>query len=512
MNGWHKIRVFGVAVGIALWAWTAAAQDVVLTSRDGAITLEGTLLSYDGEFFRIDSTYGALTLDAQGVTCAGPGCPDLGAFVADIRLSGAATMGAVLMPALVENFGATRGLRLRRAVTDDAHFRYELSDATDDRLVARFHFRVSTTDEGFADLLAEEADLAMALREARPDEVQRGKDAGLGDLSAPRRARVVALDGLVPIVARGDGRRQIAVTEMVGLLTGTIEAPVYLRNETSGVAQGMAQLLLPTDAVVQATRLTDNAAVADAVARRPGSFGVSVFSETGVAEPLDVAGVCGRPIAASVVSLKTEDYPLATPLLLYTPGRRLLLIGREFLQYIGTPMAQAVIRRAGFVDQLPDRIPLAAQGRRLQNAVAAAGEETSLADLQDMLAVLDGADRLTTTFRFRDGATRMDAQSEGNIERLARDIEAGLHDGQEIVLVGFSDGQGPAATNKRLSLRRAEATRAALREEAALADFSRLKLSATGFGEAQPIGCDEDAWGRKVNRRVEVWIRDGVPN
>jgi phosphate transport system substrate-binding protein len=334
----------------------------------------------------------------------------------------------------------------------------------------------------------------------------------LGDLSAPRRARVVALDGLVPIVARGDGRRQIAVTEMVGLLTGAIEAPVYLRNETSGVAQGMAQLLLPTDAVVQATRLTDNAAVADAVARRPGSFGVSVFSETGVAEPLDVAGVCGRPIAASVVSLKTEDYPLATPLLLYTPGRRLPLIGREFLQYIGTPMAQAVIRRAGFVDQLPDRIPLAAQGRRLQNAVAAAGEETSLADLQDMLAVLDGADRLTTTFRFRDGATRMDAQSEGNIERLARDIEAGLHDGQEIVLVGFSDGQGPAATNKRLSLRRAEATRAALREEAALADFSRLKLSATGFGEALPIGCDEDAWGRKVNRRVEVWIRDGVPN
>ena len=65
----------------------AVAQDVTLTSRDGALAIAGTLQGYDGEFFRIDSAYGALTVDASGVICDGPACPDLTAPKAVIRPS-----------------------------------------------------------------------------------------------------------------------------------------------------------------------------------------------------------------------------------------------------------------------------------------------------------------------------------------------------------------------------------------------------------------------------------------
>ena len=95
------------AVLAALFLFGASsllAQDVTLSSRDGKIELSGTLLGFDGEFYRLSTEYGELTVDGSGVSCEGPGCPNLQDFVAEIQLSGSASMGAVLMPALIDAF------------------------------------------------------------------------------------------------------------------------------------------------------------------------------------------------------------------------------------------------------------------------------------------------------------------------------------------------------------------------------------------------------------------------
>jgi phosphate transport system substrate-binding protein len=39
------------------------------------------------------------------------------------------------------------------------------------------------------------------------------------------------------------------------------------------------------------------------------------------------------------------------------------------------------------------------------------------------------------------------------------------------------------------------------------ARLDRIDMSVDAFGEAMPMACDETAWGRQVNRRVEVWVR-----
>ena len=59
----------------------AVAQDVTLSSRDGKVELSGTLLGFDGEFYRLETQYGELTVDGSGVSCEGPGCPNLQDFV-----------------------------------------------------------------------------------------------------------------------------------------------------------------------------------------------------------------------------------------------------------------------------------------------------------------------------------------------------------------------------------------------------------------------------------------------
>jgi phosphate transport system substrate-binding protein len=499
----------------------AAAQDVTLTSRDGSFALEGTLLSFDGEFYRIDTIYGPLTVDGMGVSCAGPGCPDLEAFVAEVTLSGSEAMGSVLMPALLEAFAAQRGHSAAREIRDALGFTYTLADPSG-RAIARVDFRLTTTDEGFADLVAGEADLAMAAREVRPDELALGREAGIGTLSAPAQSRVVAFDAFVAAVAPGNPVAAISPEDLAhalagevadwGALGGTPGVPLRLHAMAAalGAEQAAEAAVFGTSGrglAPGAIRHPDAAAVADAVAADPAGLGVTLASALGAARPLALSGSCGFAIAPVDAAIRSEDYPLVAPMFLYAPARRLPAIARDFLAFLSTPAAQRVIARAGFTDLGARRVPLAAQGERLGKAILAAGGEVPLAALQEMVRTLSGADRLSPTFRFRPGAAGLNAPSRGNAILLSEALEAGVYDGRELIFAGFSDGAGGAEANLEISRQRAEAVRAAVRALADGADLDRVRLTAVAFGEALPIACDDSDWGRRANRRVEVWLR-----
>ncbi|HKK86739.1 MAG TPA: OmpA family protein, partial [Roseovarius sp.] len=161
----------------------------------------------------------------------------------------------------------------------------------------------------------------------------------------------------------------------------------------------------------------------------------------------------------------------------------------------------------GFVDQTPEEIEINAQGDRFANAIARAGSEVGLGELQRMVETLAPLRRLTTTFRFEAGSARLDAQSRSNVRQLARAMEVGLYDARRLVFVGFSDGEGPAAANRDIALRRAQTVRDAVISTAETANLTRIKMEVEAFGEAMPMACDDSAWGRQVNRRVEVWVR-----
>jgi len=512
------------AIFAALLLWAGAvrglAEDVTLTSRDGSITISGDLLGYDGEFYRVDTVYGVLTLDGSGVVCDGPGCPDLRAFVAEFTFSGARTMGEVLMPALIEAFAARSGYAIQRRVTDDTHFQYTLSEAATGRPAARIGFRVTSTSEGFADLLANEADLVLSVRQVTPQEIALAREAGLGNLGDARRRRIVALDAMVPIVSPANPLRELSIQGLARIFSGQVgnwaalggaDAPIalHLRDDPSGLAQEFqARVLTPRDLELAAnvTRHASNSDLADAVARDPLAIGIAAFSELGNAAPLAITGACGMVSRAGDATIKTEDYPLTQPLFLYTPARRLSVLAREFLAFVRSPAAQPVVDRAGFVDLRMHEIPLSAQGSRLANAIASAGAETPITELQRMVARMDGTNRLSLSFRFQSGGAALDAQSLSNIDILARRLETGAFDGRQLIFAGFTDGGGAADANLRLARRRAETVRTAVLAAAPTADKDRLNLSVDAFGEAMPMACDDAEWGRRINRRVEVWV------
>ncbi|MBY6090572.1 substrate-binding domain-containing protein [Maritimibacter alkaliphilus] len=507
--------LFGQSLGIG----QAAAQDVTFLSRDGSVEVSGTLLGFDGEYYRVDTLYGELTVDSSGVICDGPGCPDLTSYVAELELSGAAAMGRVLLPALIEGFGLKYGYAVEREDLEPTRTEFRLKEG--DRVAGVFRIHSSNTDEGFADLLANEADMVMALREMRADERDRARDAGMGDLRSVGRSRVLALDALVPIVAPGNPVTALTVPQLSDVLAGKVtnwqqlggaDAPidVHLRDGASGFGQATVdRLLSPVGETLSpgATRHESDATLIRAVMRDPFALGVISLSELREAVPVALSGACGFTLRPTRRNAKTEDYPLVLPVFLYLPARRLPKLGREFLAYTRSSAAQLVIRRVGYVDQAPEEVPINMQGDRFANAIARAGEEVPLQELQRMVGRLTPMKRLTTSFRFEAGSSDLDAQSRSNILQLADALEGGDYDGRELLLVGFSDGEGPAGPNREIAQRRAQVVYDAIVSAAETFDPTRTQISVEAFGEAMPMACDDSAWGRQVNRRVEVWLR-----
>ena len=487
----------GLAATIAaiLISGAAAAQDVTLVAREGGIVLSGSLQGFDGEFYRIDTSYGMLTVDAQGVICEGPACPDLIAPKAVIRLTGAPDVGAALLPGLFKAFADGRGLLFEPG--SGPGLAAVIRDPKTDKTLAEISFTPQAPDAAMAALADGRAELVVAARAQKP----------FG-------TRSLALDALVPVMAPDNPTPEISTTDLVKALAGEVEnwadvggpdMPIVLHalDPGSDLQRALADRL---GAPVAASVVHPNlASLAEAVAKDPWALAVTGRAEVGAAKLLPLTDSCGFPLLPTPLAVKAEDYPLAMPIFLLTPPRRLPLMAREFLEFLSTPAAQKVIFAAGYVDRSATRQPMTADGLRLINAIQGAGDDVTLADLKRLVNLMDGADRLSLTFRFEDGSSTLDAQSQDNLADLAQLIAAGQFRGERMVLAGFSDGSGAAPANLALSVERA--ARVAQELSAVAPDLGPEALPAVeGFGEALPMACDETPAGRHLNRRVELWL------
>ena len=94
-----------------------------------------------------------------------------------------------------------------------------------------------------------------------------------------------------------------------------------------------------------------------------------------------------------------------------------------------------MIRRAGFVDLAAVPILLSDQGDRLANAIVNAKSKIPLAKLQRMIRMLSPRVRMSSTFRFDSGSTRLDVESRSNVMQLAQAIRDPRLGGRELMLV-----------------------------------------------------------------------------
>ncbi len=473
----------------------AFAQEVTLSSRDGGVSVTGVLRDYDGELYRLETAFGTLTLDGSAVTCTGASCPEPGAFVAEFSFAGPAWLTGGLLPGLLASFAKAEGYVLKISGSQ-----FVLSDPATGQPAGR----ITVVDQGAiaADGTSTVPDFLL-FRGVPPSEA--------ADRWPVR--HVFAIDALIPAVSPQNPVSDITVSTLSDVLEGKIIDWTELGGAEAAIVLDVPG---PKDtervnlAVFGLGQVSKEATNDDWPVMKTDPFVLSLrpLSELGEFRPLDLRGSCGISLPASESALRTDGYPLTTPIYLgQTPGRPPRL-AREFIAYARSQAVQRVIRESGFVDQSLERRPFVGQGRRLATSILTGANAAGLREVQRMVADLRDHDQISMAFRFQDGSSRLDPQSSSNIRALANELDRGTFDGHEIIVAGFSDGIGHAASNLRLSRQRARAVRDELLSEVSPSqDNWREDLVAKGYGEAAPIACDDTDWGRQLNRRVEIWVR-----
>ena len=481
---WHAAGVLGL-----LWPMAAFAQDVTLSSRQGAMSVAGTLTSYDGAFYRIESSYGPLTLDAEAVDCDGPGCPDMMSPKIPLRIIGAAGLGETLLPALFERFAKTRGLTY--VVSQGPDYSAELRNKDGEGLLAEVSLTISPVAKALADADAGKADLVIA-----------------ADAAAGFNAKVLAFDAMVPLVSAENRHPQISTADLARVLAGEVanwsqiggpDMPLVLHGlaETQAVQQALSKRL-GREPVIGKTH-PDLASLQSALAQDP--WGIAIGLRHGIEglRLLPLTDGCGLRLASDPMAVKARDYPLVLAAHLLLPKRHTSRVLRDFIDFLSTPDAQAVIRDHGWIDQSPQMRPLSDDGARLISALQQAKPDSDVKAFRNLVDLMAHGQRSSYSFRFEGSGNVLDAQSKHGLEELAKLMEIDQFAAYHPVFVGFVSGnrQGGQELSERRAAQLAQALKGLLPE---------LDPRSTGFGGLMPMGCHETMQGRQMNDRVELWF------
>lgn len=102
---------------------------------------------------------------------------------------------------------------------------------------------------------------------------------------------------------------------------------------------------------------------------------------------------------------------------------------------------------------------------------------------------------------FASGSARLPATSAALMDKVGRALA--LYPSARVTVEGHTDSSGNSAANQRLSQARAEAVRDYLVQHLRV---SGGQVSAIGYGDTRPIARNEDAAGRRENRRIDLVI------
>jgi phosphate transport system substrate-binding protein len=357
--------------------------------------------------------------------------------------------------------------------------------------------------------------------------------------------------------------RQVHGWDIDGKEINGPDAPIHLHAlDTRSDSYGFFKSAVLAPAAVSldpsATRHETSKELSRKVGADVGAIGFAAFPYISKNDALIIRTKCGLLSEASRFSIKTEQYPLARRLYLYTAGEPRRQAAREFLQFVLSDEAQPVIRGAGFVDQSVEYQDMAEQRRWFAAFLSDpadgldAKEKSALKKKAKTLAAnfveaIRDKRRTSIVLRFETNSSELDARALQDSERLARRLNAKntIKSGETFFeLIGFADSVGNFAHNRKLSKQRADQVLNRLKqlgvtpakttaetissvagdEDASEEDKQLLKkilgdlkqqgaiLSTegptAGLSSLAPAACNDTEEGRAKNRRVEAWVSD----
>jgi phosphate transport system substrate-binding protein len=312
---------------------------------------------------------------------------------------------------------------------------------------------------------------------------------------------VIALDGVAVVVHPDLAIEALTVAELRAVFAGQIRnwrtlgggdqaVVLHARGDRSGTYDTFKSLVLRDNTLSdKAIRYESNALLSDTVAQQPGSIGFTGLPYIRNAKALAIRDGDAQALMPKPFNVAVEDYALARRLYFYLPDQDEIGLARSFVHFALSGQGQSSVEDIGFV-------PLS-----IQRQVWAVPKDAP----EQYLRLIADAQRLSTTFRFDEGESRLDSRSQRDLQRLLEWWQMSADDYQ-LMLFGFSDATESAPfLASHLALSRADD----VAQELLRAGVAPAKVR--GFGAKLPISSNADASGRRKNRRVEVWIKPREP-
>jgi len=514
-----------VIILAGLLPFAALSNDVVLKASDGSINVVGELLDFDDDNYVIQTALGELRISASRVRCEGEACPDIETATADVVFAGSDTVGLGMMPLLLTGYASFLDAESSVKATENegeilADFVGEggYGDALGSYLVTS-----TTSGDAFSSLIQKSAQIGMASRRIQPDEARELKAAGAGNMISPLQEHIVAVDSLVVIVHPENEVTSITIEQLRGIYSGEISnwselggadlpIKVFDRQESSGTRNVFMNAVFGDESGESVEQIgvvaEDNNTMAAQVYAEPASIGFVGYAFQRGAAALALVNECGIQTTPDAFSAKTEEYPLQRRLFLYNRGDNLTDASADFISYATSSNADGVIAKSGFIDLGVKVRQMEMEGPRAKQLLEPDVDPYESNVMRDMLRQMLDFDRLSTTFRFATGSSKMDERGVADMARLLTYLET-QPEGTTVMFAGFTDSVGAFDSNRTLSGRRAAF---AAKEFGAFAGdkVSQIEFVSAGFGEIAPVACNTDELGRTINRRVEVWIKQPV--
>jgi phosphate transport system substrate-binding protein len=492
------------------------AGEVTLKAREGGIELKGELAASDERTYIIKSEkFGVMMLEADKFDCAGADCP-VKRTSEFFSVRGSNTIGAQLMPSIIEGYAAANSASVERRVGGNAEELEMVLKAPDGKKLAVIDLQSHGSGTAAPNLAAKKAEIGASSRPLKAEEVKAITDAGM--IVKPH---VIALDGLLIFVSPNNPLKQLTLDQLAKVFSGQItdwgqlgqrprKINVYARDDKSGTFDTFDSLVLKPFKVKispNAKRMESSPDLSDETARDPDGIGFAGFAYLRNAKAIAISGSCGIGSRPSPFAVRTEEYPLSRRLYLFTTNALVNAQAEAIVQYAVSDAAQEAVSAAGFIDQSIDFLEFSAQADRIATALAVPDEDFNLNLMRQLLADLRGGRRISTTFRFDPGSIVLDDKAKQDVTRLADFLQTPAMANKDILLIGFADSVGPFDANRNLSVNRANAVRNAILA-AGGAKLNPAKITLKAYGELLPVACNTDDGGREKNRRVEVWVKD----
>ncbi|MFQ1701417.1 phosphate ABC transporter substrate-binding/OmpA family protein [Loktanella agnita] len=507
-------------LGAMVLGGMASADIVRLKSVDGTINLEGELISFSDDYYLMQTPLGDLRVSSSRVSCEGPGCPSIGQVEADVFIGGADTVATGLMPLLLAGFATHTDAEAQTQSTQNSG---EIATTLVGGrgfgdTIGTYMVNSGTSADAFNGLRDGSLQVGLSSRRITNEETRMLAAAGAGNMVDPDQEHIVAIDGLVLVVNPSNPVDALSIQDVADIYTGRItnwsqlggsNMPIEVVTQQDSGTNAVFEVGIFGDSAAPITSnsvsTSDNIAASIYVNDNPGAIAYVGFAFKRGQKPLTLISECGIGTTPDAFSIKTEEYSLFRRLYMYTSANNTDPLVEDLVDYATSSAAGNVILRSGFIGLDVEKVAQGANGPRAQRIRNSGQSNLENRIVDSMLGNMATMDRLSPTFRFATGSVQLDPRGERDLERLVDYLQT-VPNGTEITFVGFADSVGAFSSNLALSEGRADRIRSALLNRGGSA-LSNVTIRSTGYSEIAPAACNTSEQGRRINRRVETWVR-----